>query len=200
MKKILLTKKGDLFSGLIYFYVTVGFIAIALIILFVSSIAQEDANAQEISEIKSGYQTIQIARTFTQTPMEFEGETMTIAQWVNYYFLLEDVKTRSKLRLEFSNMGKFILTPYMARNFEGTSAVFSYYTSGVLKDSVMVANSNLNIVKTESSIITGAEESADIVIQLPVYEKGNENSNSYILFTIEFLSKDTSTVGMGSKI
>lgn len=167
MISIFNSKKGDFLSDMTYFSFGAFWVIAAILMLFLLSGSHEKQNYEEISVIKDGYQTIQLARTFTQTPIEINGQNKNVGEWASIYFKTKDSKLKYSIAYELSSLGLKVLNPYLSDKNEGTKATFSYYENGVFKESLLVSYVRKK-EEQDAFVYTGDLESSDVMIQLPI--------------------------------
>jgi hypothetical protein len=179
---------GNLFSDLFYLGVAVAIIVVGMILLMNISNKETKDNLQEVASIKEGYQTIQLARTFLQTPLEINGETKLISVWANEYFTIDNFSEKTIIRKAMTELADKTLAPHLRAGVYATDAVFTYYNLGNLKSSLTVASVSYYFISKhkQEGIIYSDISQEDIKIQLPVYVKGLQYnpSDKYIIFEI----------------
>lgn len=197
-----MNNKGMSSTDLFYTIVGVLFIAIGIFLLYFSAIQKQDEMQEKIKLDKEGYQTLQLARTYLITPMEFKGETKTVAQWANDYFLKENYKDKTELKSELYFLGLKILSPHLKNEYFPTKAEFNFYVNGKLESNFIVANSDSKITNQEYydqfSMISDSQE--EIKIQIPTYKEGSQDvSTYYLVFEIKS-NRKIQTTNWGPKI
>lgn len=69
--------------------ITFVLIAAAIFLLFSSGTLNTGAADQKVLTVQNDYLTVQILRSFSQTPITIDDETMTVAQALNEYYSLD---------------------------------------------------------------------------------------------------------------
>jgi len=182
-----INSKGELTSDLLHLLGAVVLIVIGLFILFSISSNEKKANLEDIATIKDSYQTLQLARTFIQTPVEFQGDMRTVAEWVNIYFQLTNYTQQIKLRRALSLSASKILRPHLKSGDDRTIAAFSYYTVGKKTASLEISSTwNSDDVEQKDKVIYTGVFQGNVSIQVPVYIRGLQTnpSDKYIRFDI----------------
>ena len=184
-----MNSKGDINSEIVYFLAGAGLVVIGLALLFAMSNQDKKDNLNQVSDLKEGYQTIQLARTYLQTPLEFEGETKPVAMWANDYFQMSDYTKRNELRRAMYDLAQQSIKPNLRASIFDSEAAFTYYFLGKEQDKVVVASTwatSSKDLQVENVVYVDNSQS-DVTIQIPVYmeDEQQDPSERYILFEIK---------------
>ncbi|MBN1175296.1 hypothetical protein JXA48_01495 [Candidatus Woesearchaeota archaeon] len=182
-------KKGDYTSEWFYFLVGGALVIIGLFLMMNMSDREKQDNYQQVASLKEGYQTIQLARTYLQTPMEFKGETREVANWANYYFNLNNYTEKNELRRALYDLAEVSIKPHLRTGVFESEASFTYYFLGQEQDKVIVASTWATSSESlqDKGIVYSDEAQVDVELQIPFYEKGDQfnPTDKYILFKIK---------------
>lgn len=187
--KLIKNKKGDYTSEWFYFLVGGAMVLIGLFLMMNIADKEKEENYQQVASLKEGYQTIQMARTYLQTPLEFDAKTKEVALWANEYFNMKDPVKKNDLRRALYDLAKLTIKPHMRTGYYDSEASFTYYFLGEEQEKFVVASTwaeSSDSLQGEG-IVYSDKEQVDTTIQIPFYEEGNQfnPTDKYILFEIK---------------
>lgn len=125
--------KGILFSDLLLNAIFVGFLALSVFLAVIVSKGFVEERYDQIEQQKSGYATMQLLRTYAQTPITIDGETQSIAYFANEYFALlqanSDYPKQTLIRNELRALATQAIKPHL-KDEKDSQARLSLYRYG----------------------------------------------------------------------
>lgn len=194
-------KKGFIYFDLAYFLFALILVLIGFIILFFM-IKAESSDDKDVMLSKDAYQTIQIARTYLETPLTFTYDdskgkaitkTQSVAEWASFYFTCDEGDT-NKLRLtkdelknELINLGNPLKIYLFQR--ETMAATFFYIEGETTSPPFLVVATPQKVKKEDKGakqISANNMGNENIELRIPVYDidLASNPTYSYILFRI----------------
>lgn len=189
-----MNKKGNIFKNIIFTFISLLIIAFAIFLLFSATNARILKYQEQANEQKQDYQSVQLLRTYAQTPFTFEGKTMTVAEALNEYYYLEIKKPRTdeeddllvsldaQLKLHAKNN---IAMHLSSKNVNKLYSVLMYFSSPV-GDVKTIAQGNSALKKDyeeeygKGTKVTGETDSEGYIV-LPVNFPNSPSGSYYII-------------------